>query len=276
MVSMVGAVRAEGRAVAVAARVGPVGMLRDYADLARDSGYSVAKGLALPLVRRDAVRSGSHTTIYPTLTYSPWRADASFQRVWKAVRKNTLVDEWRCWELWSLLGDLRNVPGGIIEVGVWRGGSGALMAARCAELGIEDPVHLCDTWKGIVKTTAEDPYYHDGKHDDTSKAIVEELVARIGVADRVRLLQGIFPDDTADQVETDAFRLVHIDVDVYQGAKDVFDYAWPRLSQNGVVVFDDYGCAATPGVTKFVEEQRGLDDRLVIHNANGHALVIRR
>jgi O-methyltransferase len=98
----------------------------------------------------------------------------------------------------------------------------------------------------------------------------------MGLTDRVRLLQGIFPDDTADQVETDTFRLVHIDVDVYQGAKDVFEYAWPRLSPNGVVVFDDYGCAATPGVTAFVEEQRGRDDRLVIHNANGHALVIRR
>jgi O-methyltransferase len=262
-----------GRGVA---RVDRVSMLRYYTDLARDSGYSVAKGLALPLVRREAVRSGSHTTIYPTLTYSPWRGDPAFQRVWKTVKKNTLVDEWRCWELWSLLGELRNVPGGIIEIGVWRGGSGALMAARCAELGIDVPVHLCDTWTGIVKTTAEDPYYHDGKHDDTSKAIVEELVGRMGLTDRVRLLQGIFPDDTADQVEAETFRLVHIDVDVYQGAKDILEYAWPRLSQNGIVVFDDFGCAATPGVTKLVEEQRGLEDRLVIHNANGHALLIRR
>jgi O-methyltransferase len=253
-----------------------VSLLRYYADLARDSGYSVAKGLALPLVRREAVRSRTHTTIYPTLTYSPWRGDDAFQRTWKTIRKNTLVDEFRCWELWSLLSELRDVPGAVIEVGVWRGGSGALMAERCRELGIEDPVYLCDTWEGIVKTTAEDPYYHDGKHDDTSKQIVEQLVGRMGLTDRVRLLKGIFPDDTADQVTSDTFRLVHIDVDVYQGAKDVFEYAWPRLSEGGFVVFDDYGCAATPGVTKFVEEQRGKDDRVVIHNANGHALVFRR
>jgi O-methyltransferase len=251
-------------------------LARYYTSLARDSGYSVAKGLMLPLVRRDAVSSGAHTTIYPTLTYSPWRADAAFQRIWRLVRRNTLVDEWRCWELWSLLGELRRVPGGILEVGVWRGGSGTLMAARCAALGIEDPVHLCDTWTGVVKTTDVDPYYKDGKHDNTSKQIVSALVSRLGVDDRVRLLQGVFPDDTADQVQSDAFRLVHIDVDVYQSARDVFDYAWPRLSPNGVVVFDDYGCAATPGVTQFVDEQRDRDDRLVIHNANGHALVFRR
>jgi O-methyltransferase len=251
-------------------------MLRYYAELARDSSYSVAKGLALPIVRREAVRSGSHTTVYPTLTYSPWRADDGFQRVWRTIRKNTLVDEWRCWELWTLLGELRHVPGGIIEVGVWRGGTGALMAARCAELEIDDPVHLCDTWTGIVKTTAVDVYYQDGKHDDTSKQTVVDLLARMGLTKRVRLLQGIFPDDTADQVETDQFRLVHIDVDVYESARDVFDYAWPRLHRNGIVVFDDYGCAATPGVTQFVNEQRDIDDRLVIHNANGHALIVQR
>jgi O-methyltransferase len=150
------------------------------------------------------------------------------------------------------------------------------MAHRLRDLGLTDTVYLCDTWEGIVKTGDVDIYYHDGKHDDTSKATVEQLVARMGVADRVRLLQGIFPEDTADQVETDAFRLVHIDVDVYQSARDVFDYAWDRLSENGIVVFDDYSCAATPGVTQFVNEQRGLDDRLVIHNANGHALLIKR
>ncbi|HWI73951.1 MAG TPA: TylF/MycF/NovP-related O-methyltransferase, partial [Baekduia sp.] len=169
-------------------------LLRYYGALARDSSYSVAKGLALPLVRREAVRSRLHTTIYPTLTYSPWRADDAFQRTWKAIRKNTLVDEFRCWELWTLLGDLVTVPGAVLEVGVWRGGTGALIAERCRELGIDEPVYLCDTWEGIVKTTADDPYYHDGKHDDTSKAIVESLVQGMGLTDRVRLLQGIFPD----------------------------------------------------------------------------------
>jgi O-methyltransferase len=161
-------------------------------------------------------------------------------------------------------------------VGVWRGGSGALMAARCAELEIDEPVYLCDTWTGVVKTSEVDIYYKDGKHDDTSKQIVADLVSQMGVEGRVRLLQGIFPDDTAAEVESEAFRLVHIDVDVYQSARDVFDYVWPRLSANGVVVFDDYSCAATPGVTQFVDEQRGRDDRLVIHNANGHGLVLRR
>jgi O-methyltransferase len=136
-------------------------------------------------------------------------------------------------------------------------------------------VYLCDTWEGVVKTGPSDIYYHDGKHDDTSRQIVEKLVANMRLTN-VDLLRGIFPDDTADQVTEEAIRLVHIDVDVYQSAKDVFEWAWPRLSEGGIVVFDDYGCPATPGVTEFVNEQRGVEDRLYLHNLNGHGILVKR
>jgi O-methyltransferase len=246
-----------------------------YGRLLKGTGYSLAKGAALPFVRREAVRSGAHEMAQPISTYAPWQADAEFQRVYQQVRKNTLVDIWRCYELWSLVGELRQIPGAILEVGVWRGGSGALMASRAAALGIDDPVYLCDTWEGVVKTGAVDTYYRDGKHDDTSRQIVEQLVGRLGL-ERVELLQGIFPDETAEPIADVKLRLCHVDVDVYQSAKDVFEWAWPRLASGGVAVFDDYGFPACPGVTKFVDEQRGREDRLVLHNLNGHGIVVKR
>jgi O-methyltransferase len=248
---------------------------RYYGGLVRRGGFSFAKGAALPFVRPEAVRSGAHAMAYPISTYAPWQADPDFRRVYRAVKRNTLVDVWRCYELWSLLGELTEIPGDVLEVGVWRGGSGALMASRIADLGSHAEVFLCDTWEGIVKTGPADIYYHDGKHDDTSKQTVERLVEALGLRN-VKLLQGIFPDDTGAALEDLTFRLVHIDVDVYRSAKDVFDWAWPRLSQNGVVVFDDYGCPATPGVTQFVDEQSGHKDRLLLHNLNGHGIVVKR
>lgn len=246
-----------------------------YSRLLGRSSMSIAKGLALPFVRGEAVQSGAHGMAYPISTYAPWQADAEFQRVYRAVKRNTLVDVWRLYELWSLLGELVEVPGSVLEVGVWRGGSGALMATRAAALGIEDPIYLCDTWEGVVKTAAVDTYYRDGKHDDTSREIVERLVARLAPGN-AELLQGIFPDETGSAVAHRHFRLCHIDVDVYRSAADVFEWAWPRLSAGGVVVFDDYGFPACPGVTKFVDEQRGHGDRLVLHNLNGHGIVVKR
>ena len=250
-------------------------LLRYYGRLARQSAFSIAKGVALPFVRGEAVRSGAHEMAYPISTYAPWESDQDFRHVYQQVRKNTLVDVWRLYELWAVVGELADVPGAILEVGVWRGGSGALMAARAAALGIEDQVYLCDTWEGVVKSGALDTYYRDGKHDDTSLGIVERLLADMRL-DRVECLQGIFPDDTGDKVADQTFRLCHIDVDVYQSAKDVLDWVWPRLSPQGMVVFDDYGFPACPGITQFVDEQRMQADRLVLHNINGHGLLVKR
>jgi O-methyltransferase len=253
----------------------PASYVRYYGRLARQSAHSIAKGLALPLLRSEAMRSGAHELAFPLSTYAPWQSDEEFRRTYELVRRNTLVDVWRCYELWSLLGELRDVEGAVLEVGVWRGGTGSLMAARAAGLGLDAKVYLCDTWSGVVKTGAVDTYYRDGKHDNASQEVVAELVRSMGLQN-VELLQGVFPEETAERIVDRTFRLCHCDVDVYRSAKDVFEWVWPRLTKGGVVVFDDYGFPACPGVTKFVDEQRLLDDRLVLHNLNGHGIVVKR
>jgi O-methyltransferase len=43
----------------------------------------------------------------------------------------------------------------------------------------------------------------------------------------------------------------------------------------GVVVYDDYGFLRCDGITRHVDEQRGRPDRRVIHNLNGHAVVVK-
>ncbi len=247
---------------------------RYYGGLLGRSGMSLAKGIALPLVRGEAVRSGAHEMAYPISTYAPWQADREFRSVYGRVKRQTLVDVWRCYELWSLIGELVEVPGAILEVGVWRGGSGALLATRAARLGIQDRVYLCDTWEGVVKTGPLDIYYRDGKHDDASRSVVERLMGALSLTN-VELLQGVFPEETAAGIPDQRFRFAHIDVDVYRSASDVFGWVWPRLSPGGVVVFDDYGFPACPGVTQFVDEQRGRPDRLVLHNLNGHGIVVK-
>ena len=66
--------------------------------------------MALPFFRREAMRSGAHEMAFPISTYAPWQADAEFRRAYAIIHKNTLVDIWRCYELWSLVGELRDVP----------------------------------------------------------------------------------------------------------------------------------------------------------------------
>ena len=143
---------------------------------------------------------------------------------------NTLVDVWRCHELWSLVGELREMPGAILEVGVWRGGTGALWRSAPRGLGLEDTVYLCDTWKGVVKTGEIDTYYRDGKHDDASKEIVDDAGQADGPRPTSSCSRGSSPTTPRSRSPIGTFRLCHCDVDVYESAKDVFDWVWPRLA----------------------------------------------
>jgi O-methyltransferase len=217
---------------------------------------------------------GDYSVVEPLATYSPWQQDAEFQRVYRQIREHTLVDIYRCHEIWQLVAESGKLPSGdCLEVGTWRGGTGALIAKQAAQLqGCE--TFLCDTFKGVVKTGSEDPVYVGGEHADTSPLIVQALLDGVGA--KARILQGMFPEDTAHEVEGRQFRFCHIDVDVYQGAKDISNWVWPRLCSGGIVVYDDYGFLATGGVKEWVNQERALPDRIVVHNLNGHAIVIKR
>ncbi len=213
--------------------------------------------------------------IFTRSSYTPWRGDEAFQRVFTLIRGHTLVDEYRCHELWQICGQLGALEAGdILEVGVWRGGTGCLMAQRWAETGVAGTIFLCDTFTGVVKASGHDSAYVGGEHSDTSKAIVAGLVRQLGLTN-VEILQGVFPDATGPRIESRGFRLCHIDVDVYESAMLTFEWIWPRLVPGGIVVFDDYGFYSCAGVTRFVNQMRGRPDRVVIYNVNGHAVVIK-
>ncbi|MFQ5450321.1 MAG: TylF/MycF/NovP-related O-methyltransferase [Nitrospinaceae bacterium] len=220
------------------------------------------------------IDTSKHSIIMPEYTYSPWMKDEPFQEAWSQIRHNTRVDEYRCYSLWQLIKEIKKLKGDILEVGVWRGGSGCLIGRKCQVEQIPATIYLCDTFRGVVKAGEKDPVYKGGEVADTSKEIVEELSSQMAL-DNVRVLEGIFPDDTGSGLENKIFRFCHIDVDVYQSAKDILDWVWGRLVIGGLVVFDDYGHCQCDGITELVEEAGEKPDRIVIHNLNGHAIMIK-
>ena len=93
-----------------------------------------------------------------------------------------------------------------------------------------------------------------GEHADTSESIVLNLAERLSLRN-VKLLRGIFPEDTSQEIRG-RIALLHCDVDVYRSAQDVVNWAMPRLSNGGVIVFDDYGFSGCEGITSWVNELR--------------------
>jgi O-methyltransferase len=234
---------------------------------------SLAKRLGFTIVRLPSARE--YERVQPLATFSPWNKDDQFQTVFAAIKEFTLVDKYRCFELWALIEQASKLKSGsIIEVGVWRGGTGALISQQARLCAIQEKVFLCDTFSGVAKAGENDSTYKGGEHADTSRKTVEGLLARMNLSN-VEILEGTFPDDTGRQVEDLQFRFCHIDVDAYQSAKDIIDWIWDRMVPGGIVVYDDYGFYDCQGITKHVEEQRLLRDRLVVHNLNGHAVIVK-
>ena len=79
-----------------------------------------------------------HAPVLPEkATYSPWLADERFQSAFAQVVGNTLVDRLRAYEIWSLVRQSAKLTGGaLIEVGVWRGGTGCLIAEAARFAGL--------------------------------------------------------------------------------------------------------------------------------------------
>lgn len=247
------------------------GVKRIIRTMASCLGYQIIRGG--PPVQ--PTPDSPYGAIIPWASYSPWAADSQFEETYRIVQTHTLVDIYRCYELWDLVDQTKQLEGALIEIGVWRGGTGGLIAKRAELSGIREPVYLCDTFAGVVKASSRDSFYQGCEHNDTSRAQVEGLVRdRLGLSN-VMILEGVFPDETAPQVRSNKFRFCHIDVDVYESARYILEWLWDRLVVGGVVVYDDYGFPRTSGITRHVDDQRSKPDRITLYNLNGHAVVVK-
>lgn len=215
---------------------------------------------------------------FPSANYTPWQSDSAFMNIYDQIKNNTLVDIYRCYELWQLVHKVSTLDphAAILEVGVWRGGTAAIMARQLACVKSKANLYLADTFSGVAKAGVNDSFYSGGEHSDTSQYVVEDLLKNKSHYPYYKILKGVFPEDTADKILiSEQFGLCHIDVDVYDSAKDILEWVWNKLIPGAVVVFDDYGFHTCTGVTKLVEEYRHQPDRQIIHNLNGHALMIK-
>jgi|GEM_PF-412940 len=216
-----------------------------------------------------------HATLISNATYSPWRVDPEFRSVLARVAGQTLIDEMRLYEIWQLAGQVGHLPGDGIEVGCWRGGTGCLIGIRIAQTTPSASVFLCDTFSGVVKAGPRDHIYRGGEHADTSQQLVEELANQLDLH-QVHVLAGMFPEETGQLLDGRQFKFAHVDVDVYQSAKDSFEWLLPRMVDGAIIVFDDYGFASTNGIRNFIDELQGRPEVAVMRNLNGQAALVKR
>src|SRR5690606_1718858 len=153
----------------------------------------------------------SHAQVIPYASYSPWLDDLSFSDLFVRISpSHTLVDCYRCYELYDLARRLAYLPGDQVEIGVWRGGTAALIGSAAPA----KKLHLFDTFTGVAKASSDhDTLYVGGEHSDTSVDVVAHLMDSLSLDYNVHI--GVFPEDTYEWLP-EVVSFAHVDVDTYQ------------------------------------------------------------
>jgi len=173
-----------------------------------------------------------------------------------------------------------DVPGDLVEAGVWRGGGTIYMRAFLeAYRDTARNVWVADSFEGLPKP--RDEYAADrgsmlwaSEYLAVSQAEVERNFAAYGLLDgRVRFLKGFF-SDTMPTAPIDRISLLRLDGDMYESTFVVLDHLYPKLSSGGYVIVDDYGML--PECNRAVEDYRAraniTEEIQIIGYVDGHPL----
>jgi O-methyltransferase len=165
-----------------------------------------------------------------------------------------------------------NIPGNLIETGVWRGGATILMRAvlkarRCSDRF----VFVADSFQGLPAATvaSDDAGY---LHLDSGLAVsldeVRENFRRYQLLDdQVRFVKGWFSETLPDLLE-ERWAVVRLDGDMYESTMDGLVNLYPGLSSGGWLIVDDYGT--------YVSCRRAVDEYRLEHRIADEIVAIDR
>jgi hypothetical protein len=189
----------------------------------------------------------------------------------------------RCYLLHQLLDQsVRKFPRfNVAEFGCWRGHSTLITAEVIKAADTNSVLHVFDSFEGLSKFRKEDL----SQFQPTKAARDAERVHYASSIDRlrkltdpygfVRLHKGWIPD-VFEGVDVGVLSFAMIDVDLYEPTLASAFWAYNRLTEGGVIFFDDYGYNCFPGAKKAVDEFLSLvRPTLFVENPMGSAYLVK-
>jgi len=150
------------------------------------------------------------------------------------------------------------IPGDIVECGVWKGGSMMAVAHTLIKAGDQSRrLYLFDTYEGMTSPSdndisvqgelASDLLRHEDKEDASSVWCVAHLdevrraVGSVGYdSSKVHFVKGRV-EETIPIMAPEQIALLRLDTDWYESTRHEMEHLFPRLTKGGVLDVDDYG-----------------------------------
>jgi hypothetical protein len=172
----------------------------------------------------------------------------------------------------------RDVPGDLIETGVWRGGATIFMRAVLRAHGVTNrTVWVADSFEGLPEPDPEkfpsEARMHGSavmqrryKHFAVGLDEVRHNFEAFGLLDeQVRFLKGWFKD-TLPSAPIEALAVMRLDGDYYESTMDALTGLYDKLSPGGYAIIDDYREDSWTACRQAVDEfrrQRGIKEPMI-------------
>ena len=175
------------------------------------------------------------------------------------------------------------IPGAVVECGVWRGGSMMAMALTLLRVGAGDrELYLFDTYAGMSRPGEDDVRFDgvravdryreaaDGAVNDWAGVPLDEVRAALTSTGydprRLHFVPGKV-EDTVPAEAPEKISLLRLDTDWYSSTKHELVHLWPRLAVGGVLLLDDYGhwLGARKATDEYFAE---LGARILLHRVD--------
>jgi hypothetical protein len=154
------------------------------------------------------------------------------------------------------------IEGDFVECGVFRGGHSIIAASIFKRFGVSKRIFLFDTFTGM-----SEPSLYDFKHgfnipamekykqsikknhvdwDYCSLTEVKNNFIKLNLLDdNIFFVEGnVMNTISVNQTNLGSISILRLDTDFYESTKHEFECLYPILSENGVLVVDDYGAWA--------------------------------
>lgn len=146
------------------------------------------------------------------------------------------------------------VPGAIVEFGVWQGNGLEQIIIRAEALGLRRPVFGFDSFEGLPQPSDDDlKCFKAGAFVGS----IDDVSARLKTAERphVRLVKGWFCDslrspEIVNEAGLARIAFARIDGDLYESTVDCLNFLEGRLAHGSYLMFDDWAHRQDLGETK--------------------------
>lgn len=189
----------------------------------------------------------------------PSKTDDDFKFIYNRCKDYTMTSQQRMYSLYIAMGYVikYKIPGDIVECGVWKGGSSMLAALTMLSMkNTAKYIYLYDTYLGMSEPTKEDISDFEGdplktwesnKKGDLNRwcyspieEVKENMLSTGYPQDKLIFVKGKV-EETIPKNIPQKISLLRLDTDWYESTYHELIHLFPRLSEGGVLIIDDYG-----------------------------------